>query len=413
MSVATSYNRPLRIALVAPYDLARRGGVATHIRAQARALRALGHVVHVYGPASAPLPDGEQTLGRSVPLLVGGTRSGAGLDPRSIAQVRRAMASHRFDVVHIHEPLMPLVPWAATWFASAPVVATFHVHREAGHPFYPIARPLLSRILARVARRLAVSAAARRTIAAHFPGRYEIVPNGIDVEAFRRPAPRPASFSEGVRHVLYVGRLEPRKGVDRLVAAMSRVQRRLANARLVVVGSGPDRESLRQLAAARTTDILFMGDVPDPELPALYQWSELACAPAIGDESFGIVLLESLAAGTPVVATRIEGYDELIGRAQCGRLVPPGDADALADAIEGLLGDGAARREAAARGAALALRYDWRLIAKRLEAIYEETLDSTRDPARSETTSRPPIPATGALRADPAAHDPRPQRACE
>jgi phosphatidyl-myo-inositol alpha-mannosyltransferase len=372
----------LRIALFAPYDLARPGGIASHIRSQARALRALGHAVCVYGPASAPLADGAIAIGAATVVTLGGTSSGAGFDPRSVPRIARLMAAERFDVVHVHEPLMPLAPWAAVWYARAPVVATFHVHRERGHRYYPLARPLLAPIMSRIARRIAVSRAARRTVATHFPGEYEIVPNGIDIDRFRCPAPRPVLLVEGVRHVLFVGRLEPRKGVDQLIAAMATVQRRFAPVRLVIVGDGPERTALARLALSNDVDVQFLSGITDEELPALYQWSDVACSPAIGGESFGIVLIEALAAGTPVVATSIEGYEEAVGSSECVRLVRPGDPEALAAALGDVLDDDGRRRQNSPVAVRLARQYDWNVIAQRLQSIYEETPGSTPDRAR-------------------------------
>jgi phosphatidylinositol alpha-mannosyltransferase len=166
----------LRIAVFAPYDLARPGGVATHIRAQARALRARGHEVSVFGPASAPLRDGEQAISSAVTITFGGTESGLGLDPFAGRALHALLRREPFDIVHVHEPLTPIVPWFAVRAARSPVVATFHVHREGGHRLYPWARPLLAPLMARVARRIAVSASARETVAAYFPGAYDIVP---------------------------------------------------------------------------------------------------------------------------------------------------------------------------------------------------------------------------------------------
>jgi phosphatidyl-myo-inositol alpha-mannosyltransferase len=372
----------MRIGLFAPYDLARPGGIATHIRAQAAALRALGHAVRVHGPASAALSDGEVPLGPAIGVTIGGTTSGIALDPRCAWRAREILHTERFDVVHVHEPLMPVAAWAAVWFARAPVAATFHVHREEGHRFYPVARPLLAPIAARIGRRIAVSPSARRTVARHFPADYAIVPNGIDLQRFRRPAPRPASIDAAARHVLFVGRLERRKGVRHLIGAMARVQRRIPGARLVVAGDGPERGALERLAAAAGVDAIFAGEVPDVSLPGLYQWSDVVCSPALGGESFGIVLLEAAAAGTPVVATRIAGYEDLIGGADCGRLVPPADDTALADAIEALLEDDAVRHDCAARGVEFARRFDWSVIARCLQTLYEEMLDSTPGRAR-------------------------------
>ena len=379
--------QPLRIALFAPYDLVRAGGVNTHIRAQARALRQLGHTVRIFGPASAPLDAGETALSRSVAVMFSGTESGLGLDPRSRSRVATLFRTEPFDIVHVHEPLVPLLPWFALGYARSRIVATFHVHREHGHRWYRAARPWLQSLIERVDVRIAVSEAARRTVAAHFPGDYAIVPNAIDVETFRVPRARPAlmasmsstgstgAMDDGrAAHVLYVGRLEPRKGVPHLIRAMADVQRDLPQARLIVVGDGPDREALVALARTVGAQVTFAGRVDDDELPAYFQASDVVCSPAMGGESFGIVLLEAMACGKPIVASGIEAYDTLVGDANCGTLVPPGDASALAAALRSLLGDENLRRTFGARGLEAARACDWAVIARRLDAIYQRLL---------------------------------------
>jgi phosphatidylinositol alpha-mannosyltransferase len=170
--------------------------------------------------------------------------------------------------------------------------------------------------------------------------------------------------------VLYIGRLEPRKGVEVLIRAMAQVQRRQAGVRLVVVGEGPDRPALESLARASALDVLFTGRVADDQLPQFVQAAELLCSPALGGESFGIVLLESLAAGRPVIASRIPGYEELAAGADPIRLVPPGDPDGLAAEICRLLADDSERRELGSKGPEVACRFGWDRIAERLEEIY-------------------------------------------
>ena len=368
--------RLLRIGLVAPYDLARPGGVNTQLRAQARALRQLGHTVRIYGPASAPPGADEVALSGSVVVTFGGTESGLGLDPRSRSRVARLFESEPFDIVHVHEPLVPLLPWFALRYARSPIVATFHVHREQGHRWYPLARPWLRALIARVDVRLAVSSAARRTVAAHFPGDYEIVPNAIDVDAFRAPRSRPAALTADRLRVLYVGRLEPRKGVDHLIRAMTDVQRQVPAAQLVVVGDGPSRGALLDLARARGVDVALVGRVDDDELPAYFHASDVVCAPATGGESFGVVLIEAMACGKAVVASRIEGYEALVGATDCGLLVPAGDANALAAAIVRLLADANLRHTFGVRGLDAARAYDCAVVAERLDAIYQRLATS-------------------------------------
>jgi phosphatidylinositol alpha-mannosyltransferase len=364
----------VNVGLFAPYDLARAGGVGTHIRAQARALRALGHKVRVCGPASAPLEDGETALGGCVSMTLGGTESGVGLDPRAVRRLSRLFAEERFDIVHVHEPLMPAVAWWAVWLARAPVVGTFHVHREQGHTLYRVARPLLAPLMRRIRARIAVSDAARETVAARFPGDYQVIPNGIEVARFQTRRQRPPALAESGSIVLYVGRLEPRKGVATLVEAMARVQRGHADARLVVIGDGPDRASLAELAARAGTRVLFAGAIDDDALPAFYQAADVVCAPALGGESFGIVLLEALASGKPVVASRIAGYAGVAGGTRAIHLTPPGDAIALADRLVALLESPAERAALADDAVRAAARFDWGVQAARIADVYERAL---------------------------------------
>jgi phosphatidylinositol alpha-mannosyltransferase len=375
-SKALLLRSPLRIGLFAPYDLARAGGVGTQVRAQARALRQRGHDERIYGPASAPLEAGEVAISCALTVRFGGTESGIGLDPRGAWRVARLFASHEFDIVHVHEPLVPAAPWFVVRQARAPIVATFHVHREGGHRWYPLARPWLRSLMDRIHQRIAVSEPARRTVARHFPGRYEIVPNGIDVDAFRAPRPRPAAFAADRLHVVYIGRLEPRKGVHHLIRAMARVQPSLPGARVVIVGDGPERGRLLDVARTLGVDAQFTGHVHDADLPGHVQAADVVCSPARGGESFGIVLLEAMACEKPIVASRIEGYEMLVGPADCGTLVAPGDTEALAAALVTLLRDPSLRQSLGSRGLETARQYDWSSIAQRLEGIYCRLVDA-------------------------------------
>jgi phosphatidylinositol alpha-mannosyltransferase len=371
----TGHTRPMRIGICAPYDLGRDGGVNSHIRAQARALRALGHDVCVFGASSAPLVGAERALSGCISLVIGGTETGIGVDARSWWRVAALFRSAAFDIIHLHEPLMPLVPWFALRQATVPVVATFHTHREQGHRWYGRFHWLLAPLMRRIHTRLAVSHAARRTVARDFPGDYEIVPNAIDVDRFRQTTARPAAMAPDARFVLFVGRLEPRKGVDRLIRAISIVQRHAPDVRLAVVGDGPDRTTLEAAARDAGVDVLFTGRVSDALLPAYYRAAEIVCSPALGDESFGVVLLEAMAAERPIVATRIEGYAEILSGAGSARLVDVDDSSALAHEITSLLADPALRRTLGACGGRFVRDYDWGTVARRLESIYRSILE--------------------------------------
>jgi phosphatidylinositol alpha-mannosyltransferase len=371
-------DRPLHVGICASYDLGRAGGVNTHIRAQAAALRRLGHDVCVFGASSTPLPDGGIALCGCVSLVIGDTETGFGIDPRSWWASKRLLQERKFDVLHMHEPLMPLPSWFVLRQADPPVVATFHTYREQGHRWYPHYRWIFEPLMKRVAIRLAVSEAAKRTVAAHFPGNYEVLPNAIDVCRFAAPAPRPAAMPSGRRYVLYVGRLEPRKGIDRLLRAMTTVRRHSPCTQLVIVGDGPDRAALESTARELNADVSFVGRVSDENLPGFYQSADVVCSPALGDESFGIVLLEAMAAGRPIVATNIAGYSELLAPAGCARFADVEDVDALACEICAVLSDASLARALGERGAAAARRYDWSIVAKRLEQIYYDAIGATR-----------------------------------
>jgi phosphatidylinositol alpha-mannosyltransferase len=324
----------------------------------------------VYGPASAPLPAGEVAVCRSFSLSLSGTESGMALNPIGVWRVARLLRRRRFDVVHVHEPLTPLVPWSALDFATAPLVGTFHVYREHGHRLYSLGRLALRFLIERLNYRIAVSQAAQRTVSRYFPGPYEIVPNGIDLEEFTMPRPRPHALAGPGRSVLYVGRLEPRKGVDTLVRAIAEVQRAMPDVGLVIAGDGPERRHLTRLAGECRAAVTMLGRVANAELPAYFQAADVVCSPALGGESFGIVLLEAMACGRPIVASRIDGYVGLIGDVDCGRLVPPGDVEALAAALRTLLESDTLRRTLGACGAAAAAAYDSSAIARRLDTIY-------------------------------------------
>jgi phosphatidylinositol alpha-mannosyltransferase len=368
--------RPLRIGICAPYDLGRAGGVNTHIRAQAAALRRLGHDVCVFGASSAPLGAGEVSLGGCVSLVIGDTQTGFGADPRSWWTSKRLLRSRQFDVLHMHEPLMPLPSWCVLWQATVPVVATFHTYREQGHRWYPKYHWIFDPLIKRVGVRLAVSEAAKRTVADQFPGDYEVVPNAIDVDRFATAAPRPGEMAPDRRHVLYVGRLEPRKGVDRLIHAMATVQQRASGVQLVIVGNGPDRASLESLARELNVAAIFARNVSDADLPGYYRSADLVCSPALGDESFGLVLLEAMAAGRPIVATNIAGYAELLERTGGARLADVDDPASLAREIFVVLDSPELARTLGQRGALAARLYDWSVIAKRLEEIYRNAIES-------------------------------------
>ncbi|MPZ22665.1 MAG: glycosyltransferase [Dehalococcoidia bacterium] len=367
--------------MVAPYDMAVPGGVNAHIHALCRALDRRGHELIIYGPSSndARLGRNQVPVGGSIPLNIGGTVSGLGLNVFRDGGVRRLLAREKFDVVHIHEPLAPVIPILFLRNAPCPVVGTFHVHREGGHKIYAATAWLLRSWIGLIDHRIAVSGAARGTVSRYFPGRYEVIPNGVDVARFRngtRGAAIPAK--NGSPEILFVGRIEGRKGLPHLIEAMPAVLRSVPSSRLVVVGDGPGRLEAQSIADGLGVDVHFAGPVSDADLVAYFQRADVVCSPATGGESFGIVLLEAMAAGRAVVASDIEGYADLIRPDDSGILVPPGDPVALAGALTGVLTDDALRSSLERRARKAAEAYDWSLVAARIEAIYLDLVTRPR-----------------------------------
>ncbi len=370
----------MKVALVSPYDLAMPGGVNSHVTQLARQLRLLGHEATVIAPVSCP-SGGEAGViaapGAIVPMHVNGATAHVGLSPATFRWLHGVLDRERFDVVHAHEPLLPVLPLAALLYHGAAKVGTFHAH-YAHTRLHALARPLLYPFFKRLDVRIAVSAAALRSAAGQFPGHYRIIPLAVDVAAFRRAAPLP-QFADGKVNILFVGRLDPRKGVGQLLAALAQVLTQYAAIRLILVGplDRPARQRYRRLAAAyglAPEQVVFAGAVDQASLPRYYASADVFCSPALGGESFGMVLLEAMAAGKPIVATRIGGYRELVSEWREALLVPPGDVEALAAALALLVGSQDLRRRLGEQGRRTAESYDWPRIARRIVAAYEEAL---------------------------------------
>jgi phosphatidyl-myo-inositol alpha-mannosyltransferase len=360
----------VRIALVSPYDLTVPGGVQSHVRHLAAELRATGDQVVLVGPGHA---EGHLGVGGSARVPFNGSVAPIALGPAAIGRTRRLLARLRPDVVHVHEPLVPVVGLTAALGAQAPVVATFHAWSEAAH-LYRLARPLGRRVLDRAAVVIAVSpaAAAYHGDALGVPAdRFRIVPNGVEVARFRSARALERLADPGRTTLLFVGRLEPRKGLEPLVLAFVRLREQRDDLRLLVVGDGGERERCQGLLPPRLREeVVFLGRVGDDELPGCYAAADVYVSPALGGESFGIVLLEAMAAGTPVVASDLPGYRSVVEDGVSGRLVPPGDADALARAIAEVVDDPARRDALAAAGSHAAGRYDWPAVAGEVRACY-------------------------------------------
>jgi phosphatidylinositol alpha-mannosyltransferase len=367
----------MKIGVVCPYEWTVPGGVGNHVRALAGELRRLGHEVDVLAPAERPVSEpGFVGLGGSVAVPYNGSVARVAFGPRTLARVRRALAGGGYDLLHVHEPLSPSVGLLAVSQARrVPVVGTFHANLERSLAL-KAASPLLRHAYDRLAGRIAVSASARDTWQGQFGGAMAVVPNGVAPEFFAGPEPLPGWEGTGPT-LLFVGRLEPRKGLAYLVRAFLRLKPRFPAARLLVVGRDDKRQqeqAMGMVPPRLRPDLVFVGSVPQADLPSYYASADVFCAPSLGGESFGIVLAEAMAVGLPVVCSDIGGYRDLVRDGREGLLVPPRDPEALASAIAGLL-DNPARATAMGQAAgAAAHRYAWKVVAAQVAEVYQSVL---------------------------------------
>jgi phosphatidylinositol alpha-mannosyltransferase len=378
----------VKIALVSPYDYPYPGGVTEHVRNLADRFIARGHEVHVIAPSSAPpdvLTDGPMLhrVGRSVPIPANGSVARITLPLRGYVQVKSLLAFQGFDIVHLHEPMMPALPLTVLHHSPTINVGTFHAFGRSTMAYF-YAKPMLKPLFNRLHGKIAVSGPARDFVGQRFPGQYRIIPNGIDYARFatrRAPIER---FEDERLDVLFVGRLEKRKGLEYLLRAWPAVHAAVPNARLLVVGGGRRLKGYQRWVRARGwSEVHFIGHVSAEELVRYYQTSDVFCAPSTGQESFGIVLLEAMAAGRAIVASRIPGYAEVVEDGAEALLVEPKSREALATALVRLLGDAELRRNLGERGRQKAARYDWSHVAGQVLDFYEETIDAHMvDPGR-------------------------------
>lgn len=371
-----------KIALVSPYDHAFHGGVADHINSLAAQFREWGHTVKIIAPcksADAVEDDDFIPMGRAVPIPSGGSIARVSFSVWLKPRIKQMLEREAFDVAHFHEPFAGLISKDMLSLidpAESTAVGTFHTYE--GTRLYKIGAKRLAMPYFRMLQgRIAVSKPAYDFISRHFPGDYEIIPNGIQVDDFADAKPFERLKSDGKTNLLFLSRLEKRKGLKYLLGAFSRLKWDWPNLRLLVAGGGkPDADSLRILSERNLQDVVFLGRVSDEEKFRYYKTADIYCAPATGKESFGIVLLEAMAAGAPIVASGIEGYSSVITHGREGLLVPPKDEDALADALAALLKDAALRRRLGATGAMTVQEYRWERVARRVMDCYDASRDA-------------------------------------
>jgi len=370
----------VKVGIVVPYSWSFWGGVVEHAEAQARALEQLGvetrtlvgmdppgsfsRALHPRQGRAGPAPPGVVALGRSVIVPGNAALSNLVLSPSTLPRLRRTLAREHFDLLHVHEPLAPMIGPAALALWEGPTVATFHA--AGASAWRPIALRCWGFLLDRIDVRIAVSDQARQTAAGYAPGSYELLPNGIELPDAADPAGR-------LDQVLFVGRHERRKGLPVLLRAWPEIRRR-TGARLRVVGADPlaVRLLLRRLRVSED-GMDLLGIVDEDTLAAELATAKLLVAPSLGNESFGMVVLRAFASATPVVASDIDAYRAVVAP-EAGLLVPVADAEALAAGVVSALEDEAAREDRGAAARELAGRYAWPKLARELVVHYESAL---------------------------------------
>ena len=345
-----------------PYSLTLPGGVQGQVLGLARSLRVMGHATRVLAPCDGPPPDaGVTPLGRSVPLATNGSVAPIAPDPACALRTIRVLRDEDFDVVHLHEPFVPGPTVTALLMHNRPLLGTFH--RAGASAAYRALRPVVRWGAGRIDLRCAVSADARDTAAEALGGDYELVFNGIETERFVKATPWP---TEGPT-ILFMGRHEPRKGLDVLLEAMTRLP---GDVRLWVASDGPQTEELRARAAGDGR-IEWLGRISDEEAASRLRGADVFCAPSIRGESFGVVLLEAMSAQTPIVASALPGYRNVARHGVHALLTPPGDAGALAGALQSVLADPTLARRFVAAGEARAAEFTMDRLAERYVELYE------------------------------------------
>ncbi|MEJ8633815.1 MULTISPECIES: glycosyltransferase family 4 protein [Streptomyces] len=388
----------MKVGIVCPYSWDVPGGVQFHIRDLAEHLIRLGHEVSVLAPADdeTPLPPYVVSAGRAVPVPYNGSVARLNFGFLSAARVRRWLHDGTFDVIHIHEPASPSLGLLSCWAAQGPIVATFHTSNPRSRAMiaaYPILQPALEKINARIA----VSEYARRTLVEHLGGDAVVIPNGVDVGFFEGAEPKAEWQSDSARDpdggdggrrggtIGFIGRIdEPRKGLPVLMKALPKILAECPDTRLLVAGRGDEDEAVASLPKEMRDRVEFLGMVSDEDKARLLRSVDLYIAPNTGGESFGIILVEAMSAGAPVLASDLDAFAQVLDQGSAGELFANEDADALASAAVRLLGDPARRAELRERGSKHVRRFDWSTVGADILSVYETVTDGAASVAADE-----------------------------
>jgi len=373
----------VKIALVSPYSIQQPGGVAEHVAHLRDEFQRLGHDVVVMAPrgneGGLEVGEGYYGIGRTITIPGNGSKMRLTFDVTLYADVKQIMKRENFDIVHLHEPLMPVLPYMVLLNSRAVNVATFHAY-SGSQPWYSALKPYMSFVLTRLDGRIAVSPPAREFVMKYFDGQYDVIPNGIDVARYGDHVEPFAWANDGTPRVLFVGTRfeESRKGFRYLIKAWALVRQQFPQAKLIVLGSGRPEKFASVMERYGVANIEFKGFVSLEDKARYYASVDACCVPSTGNESFGYVIVEAMAAGRALVATDIPGYASVVKPEHDGILVAPSDPLALALALVRVLADRELRALLGANGRVSAQKYDWPQVAAQVLEAYERASVSAR-----------------------------------
>lgn len=381
----------MKIGLVSPYDWSYPGGVRDHVWHLANEFMAKGHEVRILAPASGPkrkIPEKHvYKIGWTTPIPANGSIARvAAFDPALALRVRRVLQRERFDILHIHEPLVPGLSLSALRSSQTITVGTFHTASEVNmtstfNLAYASLVPLLRPMWRKLDGRIVVSHAAYKFIAHYFPEEYRVIPNGVSLNHFGQTAQPFPTLMDGKQNILFLGRFEKRKGAKYLLRAIPAIREEHPNTRFIFVGEGRLRTGFQRYVERKGwRDVVFTGYVPHEDKARYFASAHVFCAPATGGESLGIVLLEAMAAGTPIVASNISGYRTVITHGVDGLLTPPRSSSELASAIGQLLAHESLRQRFIQASRQKANEYSWPHVATQILDYYCELIDEVKHP---------------------------------
>ena len=374
-------HRKLNIALVSAYDYALPSGVNNHIENLAAQLKSIGHSITIFAPASKSIIKNHFVpISNAVAIPTNGSIARISLSLSSFSKVKSILNQNNFDIVHLHEPFAGLVPLAFLQHSKSINIATFHSLRNS--KFNSVFKhlkgsKLVKHYYKKIDGRITISPASEKFISEHFDGKFEIIPNGININEFSKRLPPIKKIQDGMTNILFVGRMEKRKGLKYLLSAYAQLKWDKPKTRLIVLGSGRlDKETTQIISSRNLNDVLFIDDVTNSIKMRYFQTCDIFCSPAIGNESFGIVLLEAMASGKPIVATDIPGYKSVVENNKQGILVPPKNESAIASSISTLLDNPDLCNEFGQNGIIKAQKYDWPIIGGKINNYYNEILSN-------------------------------------